>query len=86
MLNRTSKILYYFFNIIFGFIFIAPLLWMLVTSGKSMDHIFADLSSIKALLPVGFTFNNYVVAFHKVPLLKYLSTSLIYVTTIAVLL
>jgi multiple sugar transport system permease protein/fructooligosaccharide transport system permease protein len=57
---------------------------MVVTSGKPMDRIFADLNSINALLPIGFTFDNYVKAFHKLPLLKYIGTSVIYVTTIAV--
>lgn len=84
MSGRSSKIVFYIFNIIVSFLFIAPLLWMVVTSGKPMNRIFADLNSINALLPVGFTFENYVRAFQKIPLLKYISTSIIYVSTIAV--
>lgn len=84
-LNKTlGKSLYYLFNIIMSFLFIAPLLWMVVSSLKPENRIFADLSSFNAFLPLDFTFENYFKAFKRIPMMKYLFNSIFYVTVIVI--
>lgn len=84
MSDRFSKVLHYTVNIIMSLLFITPLLWMIVSSFKPETYIFADLNSIKALLPTGFTFDNYIKAFKRIPMLKFLFNSIFYVSIIVV--
>jgi multiple sugar transport system permease protein/fructooligosaccharide transport system permease protein len=67
-----------------SFLFIAPLLWMVVSSLKPENRIFADLSSFNAFLPLDFTFENYFKAFKRIPMMKYLFNSIFYVTVIVI--
>jgi len=71
-------------NVILSCLFMTPLLWMVVSSLKPENQIFADLSSIRSLLPVNVTFDNYVEAFERIPMIKYLFNSLFYVSVICI--
>ncbi|MFC0215240.1 carbohydrate ABC transporter permease [Paenibacillus chartarius] len=79
---KRSIAVLYSLNIVISLLFIVPLLWMIVSSFKPENRIFADLSSIKAILPVDFTLDNYIKAFQRIPMMKYLFNSLFYVTVI----
>nr|WP_127455005.1 carbohydrate ABC transporter permease [Paenibacillus anseongense] len=65
-------------------LFIIPLLWMVVSSLKPENQIFADLGSLKSLLPTHITFDNYIRAFDRIPMMKYLFNSLFYVSIIGI--
>lgn len=82
--DRKMKWFQYSANIVMSLLFITPLLWMIVSSFKPEQRIFADLSSIKAILPMEFTLDNYVKAFHRIPMMKYLFNSLFYVSVICI--
>ncbi|MEY4462316.1 MAG: hypothetical protein RLY98_856 [Bacteroidota bacterium] len=84
MKNRKVTIFLYVSNIVMTLLFITPLLWMVVSSLKPETRIFADLDSWKALVPIDFTFDNYIQAFQRIPMMKYLFNSLFYVTLISV--
>jgi multiple sugar transport system permease protein len=65
--------------------FAFPLLFMFMSSLKPDDQIFADLSSIKAFLPVGdISLANYTGVFDTVPAARFLANS-IAITTVTVL-
>jgi ABC-type glycerol-3-phosphate transport system permease component len=84
MADRKIKIFIYASNIIMSVLFIIPLLWMVVSSLKPENQIFADLGSIKSLLPTNITFDNYIKAFNRIPMMKYLFNSLFYVSVIGI--
>lgn len=84
MADRKIKIYIYAANSIVSLLFIIPLLWMVVSSLKPENQIFADLGSIKSLLPTNITFDNYIKAFNRIPMMKYLFNSLFYVTIIGI--
>ncbi|MBP1967260.1 carbohydrate ABC transporter permease [Paenibacillus aceris] len=84
MADRKIKIFIYASNIIMSVLFIIPLLWMVVSSLKPENQIFADLGSIKSLLPTNITFDNYIKAFDRIPMMKYLFNSLFYVSVIGI--
>ncbi|WP_247747370.1 carbohydrate ABC transporter permease [Alkalihalobacillus sp. BA299] len=89
MKSRLIKntILYLFMSLL-AFIFLFPLIWMLVSSLKNEFQIFADIGSIKAFLPPalpdGGYFANYVLAFQRVDLFRYMLNSLIFTTGILI--
>ena len=65
--------------------FAFPLLFMFMSSLKPDDQIFADLSSIKAFLPVGdISLSNYTGVFDTVPAARFLANSIV-ITTLTVL-
>lgn len=84
MADRKSTVFLYAANLVVSLLFITPLLWMIVSSFKPENRIFADLSSINAILPTNFTLDNYVKAFHRIPMMKYVFNSLFYVTVICI--
>ncbi|WP_051505100.1 carbohydrate ABC transporter permease [Paenibacillus durus] len=84
MRNTRTKVLLYALNIIMSLLFIIPLLWMVVSSLKPENQIFADLSSLKSLLPLHITLDNYRMAFERIPLMKFLFNSLFYVSVICI--
>ncbi|AHV97825.1 carbohydrate ABC transporter permease [Paenibacillus sabinae] len=84
MRNTRTKVLLYVLNIIMSLLFIIPLLWMVVSSLKPENQIFADLSSLKSLLPLHITLDNYRMAFERIPMMKYLFNSLFYVSVICI--
>ncbi|WP_404802377.1 carbohydrate ABC transporter permease [Bacillus shivajii] len=65
-------------------IFLFPLVWMLMSSFKQDVQIFRDMTSIKAFLPPmpgdieGGYLQNYLMAFERVNLFRYILNSLIY--------
>ncbi|MNO25466.1 L-arabinose transport system permease protein AraQ [compost metagenome] len=84
MRDTRTKLFLYIINIMMSLLFIIPLLWMVVSSLKPENQIFADLSSLKSLLPVNITFDNYTAAFQRIPMMKYLFNSIFYVSVICV--
>ncbi|WP_332628549.1 carbohydrate ABC transporter permease [Halalkalibacter flavus] len=78
----VKNIILYIFMTLLAFIFLFPLIWMLVSSLKNEFQIFEDISSFKAFLPPapneGGYFANYVAAFERVDLFRYMLNSLIY--------
>ncbi|WP_410510862.1 carbohydrate ABC transporter permease [Paenibacillus sp. BR2-3] len=84
MKDTRTKLLLNVINIIMSLLFIIPLLWMVVSSLKPENQIFADLSSLKSLLPLNITFDNYKAAFERIPMMKYLFNSIFYVSVISI--
>ncbi|MFD1774416.1 carbohydrate ABC transporter permease [Paenibacillus rhizophilus] len=84
MRDTRTKLLLYIFNIIMSLLFIIPLLWMVVSSLKPENQIFTDLSSLKSLLPLNPTLDNYRAAFERIPMMKYLFNSIFYVSVICI--
>ncbi|WP_372662109.1 carbohydrate ABC transporter permease [Cohnella sp.] len=85
---QTDKlaILRYAIMIFLTLIFIYPLLWLVASTFKPDQlQIFGDMRSIRAILPPaphdGY-FDNYLIAFEAVPLMKYIINSLFYSTLI----
>ncbi|MDV2686171.1 carbohydrate ABC transporter permease [Alkalihalophilus lindianensis] len=72
----------YVFMTILAFLFLFPLIWMLVSSLKNEFQIFEDIGSIRAFLPPaapeGGYFANYIAAFQRVDLFRYMLNSLVY--------
>ena len=67
-------------------IFILPLVFMILSSFKPDLQILRDSSSIRAILPVGeLSFNNYVEAFERVPIARFIGNSVL-VTALTVIL
>ncbi|RSL33901.1 carbohydrate ABC transporter permease [Salibacterium salarium] len=85
-----NKITLYVVLILLSFLFLFPLVWMLVSSLKNEFQIFRDMTSLKAFLPPapneteGGYFQNYIAAFQRVDLLRYIMNSLIYTLGIIV--
>ncbi|WP_093050410.1 carbohydrate ABC transporter permease [Salipaludibacillus aurantiacus] len=80
----TKKILLYVTMSFLAVIFLFPLVWMVMSSLKGDVQIFRDMTSIKAFLPPmpnevdGSYFQNYIMAFERVNLFRYIMNSLIY--------
>lgn len=65
-------------RILLCLVFGLPLIFMIVSSFKPDNQIFADLDSIKAFLPVGeLTLDNYVGVFNRVPFAQFMLNSVI---------
>lgn len=69
-------------RMVFFFLFIAPLIWLIMASFKSELNIFKDMQSIAAFLPNGMSLENYRIAFLRADLLKYVFNSMKYVLLI----
>ncbi|PYZ93459.1 ABC transporter permease [Salipaludibacillus keqinensis] len=80
----TRKIFLYLTLSFLAVIFLFPLVWMVMSSMKDDFQIFRDMTSVKAFLPPlpnevdGGYLQNYILAFERVNLLKYIMNSLIY--------
>lgn len=83
----VSMTLQYAVNILLVFIFVFPVVFMVMSSIKpTNDAIFSDLQSIRAFLPVGnLTLNNYVAVFQLSPFLRFLLNS-IFISSLTVVL
>src|SRR5690625_4312432 len=80
-MNNVKKIIGYIFLILLAFIFIFPLIWMVVSSMKTEESIYLDLTSIKSLLPsfnMSDWFTSYAKIFSRFNVFGYLSNSMIY--------
>ncbi|MDT3424559.1 multiple sugar transport system permease protein/fructooligosaccharide transport system permease protein [Paenibacillus forsythiae] len=84
MRDTRTKLLLYILNLVMSLLFIIPLLWMVVSSLKPENQIFADLSSLRSLLPLHLTLDNYRSAFERIPMMKYLFNSIFYVSVICI--
>ncbi len=70
---------------ILAFIFVFPIVFMLVSSLKPDMQLLRDTSSLNAFLPIGdISLNNYGAAFERVPILQFLFNS-IFITSVTVL-
>ncbi len=71
--------------VVFGLIFVLPILFMVVSSFKPDFQLLSDTSSLRAFLPVGdLSLNNYADAFERAPLGRFIFNSVfITVTTVA---
>jgi multiple sugar transport system permease protein len=69
-----------------AFVFVFPIVFMLVSSLKPDVQLLRDTSSLNAFLPIGdISLNNYVAAFERVPVWQFMFNS-VFVTTVTVLL
>ncbi len=75
-----EKIIRYTFNIILAVIFLAPLVWMVVSSVKPEINIFADMTSVKAFLPIDGSFDNYRTILEKGEIVRTMWNSIYYVS------
>ena len=76
----------YLVRILLAIFFAFPLVFMFVSSFKPDEQIFADLSSLKAFLPVGnISLDNYTGVFQTVPAARFLINSIL-ITAVTVLL
>ncbi len=71
----------YALMIFLSFLFLFPIVFMIVSSFKPNAVIFEDLRSLKAFLPTTFTLENYEVVFERVPFVQFMFNSVFIVTT-----
>lgn len=72
-----SKVVQYAVNFLLVFLFIFPILFMIMSSFKPNAQIFQDLRSFRAFLPVGdLSLNNYQAVFEKSKFLRFLLNSI----------
>ena len=77
--KRVSRVVLYTFNIILSLLFLAPVIWMVVSSLKPEVSIFADMSSMKAFWPTEASFDNYKNILQKGEIIKSILNSIYYV-------
>ncbi len=85
--NQKNMILAvrYLLLVLVALIFILPLVFMIMSSFKPDQQLLSDSSSIRAILPVGdLSFDNYQLAFERVPMFRFIGNSL-FVTMTTVL-
>ena len=89
MTNKTKHtinlVLYYLFGTIISLVFIAPLIWMVVSSLKVETDIFKDLDNLATFFPTRLTLQNYAALFKRISMLKYVFNSIFYCLAIVVL-
>jgi multiple sugar transport system permease protein len=82
--SRPLRLLAHALRVLLVAIFCVPIIFMIVSSLKPDAQIFADLGSIKALLPVGeVSLDNYRGVFDRVPVAQFLLNSVL-ISTITV--
>lgn len=77
-LVSTSLILV---NVILSLLFIAPLLWMVISALKPEAAIFSDVASLRAFIPTGASIQNFIKVFERIPMGMYIYNSLFYALT-----
>ena len=80
----VNKIMWSVVQIVTAFLFIVPLLWMVVSSFKVESEIFKDMTSIRSLFLSNPTLDNYKEMFNRVPIFLYIMNSFIYISIIVV--
>ena len=71
---------------IISLVFVMPLVFMVVSSLKPDLQLLRDTSSLKAFIPYGeISLNNYLEAFHRVPILRFLINSMLITSTTVIL-
>ena len=78
--NKTKKTvtsaLFYVLYIALAVVFLAPLLFLFVSSVKSETQLVSDMATLKAFIPYGnLTLENYVAVFEKLDFLHYFRNS-----------
>ena len=74
----SSTVLQYIVNMLLAFAFIFPIVFMVMSSFKTNDAIFADLRSFRAFLPVGdLSLDNYAGVFTKSKFPRFLFNSIL---------
>src|SRR5438132_11473611 len=74
----SSTALQYLVNVLLAFAFIFPIVFMVMSSFKTNDAIFADLRSFRAFLPVGdLSMDNYAGVFTKNKFPRFLFNSIV---------
>ena len=82
--HRGSTALRYAVLVVFGLIFVLPIVFMIMSSFKPSLQLLSDTSSLRAFLPVGdISLNNYADAFERAPLGRFLFNS-VFITVITV--
>lgn len=75
---RAGAIIGLIGRILLCFVFGLPLLFMIISGFKPDDQIFADLTSVRAFLPIGhLTMDNYSAVFTRVPFGTFIMNSVI---------
>lgn len=82
--NIIGKMAAYGINILLSLLFLAPIVWMLVSSLNPEVNIFSDMNSIRAFLPIEATFENYRNIIDKGEITRTIINSLYYVTVMIV--
>lgn len=71
---------------IISLVFVMPLVFMAVSSLKPDLQLLRDTSSLKAFIPYGeISLNNYLEAFHRVPIIRFLINSMLITSTTVIL-
>ena len=84
--NFVSQLVQYLVNIILAMFFIFPIVFMVVSSFKDNQQIFADLRSLRAFMPVGdLSLANYESVFEKSKFFRFLFNS-VFVAIITIVL
>lgn len=80
--NAMKKGMFYVGNIIIGLIFVSPLLWMMASSFKPENKIFANMTSITTFLPLNFTLDNYIDVFNRLNIPQVLGNTILYISIV----
>lgn len=82
-----GKIIFHSLSILFGIVFVMPIIWSLMASFRPEDLVFQGLSplSIKALQPMPFTVDNFIGVFQN-KVFTYALLNTILVTTLTIVL
>ena len=73
-----SRVLLYALMLVMAFVFLFPLVFMVISSLKPDAQLLHDTNSLRAFLPVGHvSVNNYSGVFHRIPFFTFLMNSLI---------
>ena len=84
--RKRSRVLTYVGLVVASCVAVFPLLFMVFSSFKDDQQIFADLGSLKAFLPTGhLSLNNYSGVFERVPAARFITNSLVVTVAIVVL-
>jgi multiple sugar transport system permease protein len=79
---RVTIALRYVLMILLGLIFFLPILFMVVSSLKPSLHLLQDSASFRAFLPVGdLSFQNYMDAFRRAPIARFIFNSVLVTST-----
>ncbi|MFC7370156.1 carbohydrate ABC transporter permease [Fictibacillus iocasae] len=83
--SPLKTVLLYVLLTLLAALFLFPLVWMVISSFKTESRIFMDLKSFHAFLPTAFSLDNYAAVFNRIPFIRYIVTSTVYVSVIVVL-
>lgn len=85
-MERWVTVGHYTLLVALAFVFIFPIVFMLMSSLKPSEQLLRDTSSLNAFLPIGdISLNNYYAAFERAPIWQFIFNS-IFVTTSTVVL